>query len=282
MSQSARISQRVKFFLLDAAVNTAINAVQTHTLSGTPTGGTFTVSYSGGGAARTSLPITLAVTTNVMTAGTATAIAAALNGFANVPGAPALPGFTVAALGTGVGFTATAINGLAGMPIPLIVVDPTLVTPASTTNAPVMTTAGVFAGANRSTIAQMAVAPWPAPKLGEKEYTNFDSNFFKEWVPELFDNGNVKIDANYIGDPSQDYKTGLLSKFFSRQIFTCIINLPDELVGPGVVDLGLSQTFSGFFTEGAITAANPTDIPRVMASLRVTGAITNGVVLQLP
>jgi len=47
MSQSARIAQRVRFYLLDSANNTAVNAVQTHTLSGVPTGGTFTVSYSG-------------------------------------------------------------------------------------------------------------------------------------------------------------------------------------------------------------------------------------------
>jgi len=231
------------------------------------------------GAARISGPITLTIATGVMAPATASAVQAALNGFSNVTG----NGFTVAALATGVGFTATATGGnVAGQPTPLIVVDPTLVTPTGTTNAAVMTTPGVMAGPNAATIAQMAVAPWPQPKLGEKEYTNFDSNFFKEWVPELFDNGNVKIDANYIGDPTQDYKTGLLQKFFSRQVYTCRIVLPDELVGPGVIDLGLMQTFSGFFTEGAISAANPTDIPRVMASLRVTGTITNSAPLQLP
>lgn len=279
MSQSARIAQRVKFYLLDSASNVATNAVQTHTFSGTPTGGTFTVSYNGGGAARVSSPITLTLTTGALSATTATAIQTALNGMANV----GANGFTIAPLASpAVGFTATAGGNLAGMPLPLIVVDPTLVTPTGTTDAGVMTTPGVYAGPNRTTIAQMAVAPWPAPKLGEKEFSNFDSNYFKEWVPELFDNGNVKIDANYIGDPTQDYKTGLLQKFYSRQVFTCIINLPDELVGPGVIDLGLSQQFSGFFTEGAITAANPTDVPKITASLRVTGQITNGAPLQLP
>jgi len=279
MSQSARIAQRVRFYLLDSATNVAVQSVQTHTFSGTPTGGTFTVSYSGMGAARVSAPITLTLTTGVLSTTTATAIQTALNAMANVGSG----GFIVAALGTGVGFTVTAAAGLvANQPVPLIVVDPTLVTPTGTTDVAVMTTPGVMAGPNAAAIAQMAVAPWPQPKLGEKEYTNFDSNFFKEWVPELFDNGNVKIDANYIGDPSQDYKTGLLAKFFGRQVYTCRIVLPDELVGPGVIDTGLMQMFSGFFTEGYISAANPTDIPRIMASLRVTGTIVTAAPLQLP
>ncbi|MCA1668148.1 MAG: hypothetical protein LC793_12290 [Thermomicrobia bacterium] len=149
----AGIPGLLKFQLADTANNTGVTALETVTFSGTPTGGTFTVTYSGQGAPYTTGPITLTIGTGVIAASTATATQTALNGLPNAPAG----GFTVAATGTGYGLTITPVSYQG--PIPLVTVDPTLVTPAGTTTTVVMTTVGVAPGPNWTTISEMKTAP---------------------------------------------------------------------------------------------------------------------------
>ncbi|MCA1722651.1 MAG: hypothetical protein LC748_00035 [Thermomicrobia bacterium] len=102
----AGIPGLLKFQLADTANNTGVTALETVTFSGTPTGGTFTVTYSGQGEPYTTGPITLTIGTGVIAASTATATQTALNGLPNAPAG----GFTVAATGTGYGLTITPVS----------------------------------------------------------------------------------------------------------------------------------------------------------------------------
>jgi len=272
----AGIPGLLKFQLADAANNVGVAALETATFSGTPTGGTFAVSYSGQGAPYTTGPITLTVATGVIAPATATATQTALNALPNAPAG----GFTVAAAATGYGLTITPVSYQG--PIPLVTVDATLVTPAGTAVTVVMTTPGVAAGPNWTGISEMKTAPWPTPKLSFSDATNFDSpNFTLERVPDWFDPGNVPFMANYTGDPSQDYVTGLISKLNSRLAYSFRLYLPNLLVKPGIVRKGIMQSFTAAFADASIDAGTPNKIAEIKGNLQVLGGVVSGPPPQL-
>jgi hypothetical protein len=259
----------LKFQIADSANNVGAVAIETATILGSPTAGTLAVTYSGQGAPYTTPPITFGVTGSVLSAACAAAIQAALNALPNAP----LGGWTVAAAGTGIGFSAQPASYQG--PIPLLSVDASLLTPAATANV-VMTTPGVAPGPNWTSIAEMKTAPWPTPKLAFDDATNFDStNFTLERTPGWFDPGNVAFVANYTGDPSQDYTTGLLAKLNSRLGYSCRIYLPNLLVKPGIVRKGIMQSFTGAFSDASIDATTPTKIAEIKGNLQVLGGVVS-------
>jgi hypothetical protein len=134
----------------------------------------------------------------------------------------------------------------------------------------------VAGGENFSNISELTTLPFPQVKRAKKESTSFDSGVTKEFIPEFIDPGDVRIDANYNGDASQDYKAGLIYKFNQGLIYTCRVNIPNYLVGPAVVALGHVQVFKGFFTDAAIAPAKPTDILTISGTLGITGAVAYG------
>lgn len=133
----------------------------------------------------------------------------------------------------------------------------------------------VAPGEAYSNVSELTTLPFPQVKRAKKEVTNFDSlNLTKEFIPEFIDPGDVKIDANFIGDTTQDANVGMIGKFNQGLIYTCRINIPNYLIGPGVVALGHLETFKGFFTDAALSPAKVTDLLMITGTLGITGAVT--------
>jgi len=114
------------------ALGVNVNAVETLTITGTPTGGTFTLTYAG----QTTAPIAFNAT--------AATVATALNALSNV-GAAGFAGAGGALPGAAV--TLTAGGALANMPIALMTVNTTALTGGTPAGSVVMTTPGQTAEA---------------------------------------------------------------------------------------------------------------------------------------
>ena len=170
--------------------------------------------------------------------------------------------------------TVTFQNDLANRVVPLMTFTNNTLTPSSTPVA-TFTTPGVTAGETFSNISELTTLPFPAVKRAKKEVTNFDSlNFTKEFIPEFIDPGDVKIDANYIGDATQDPNTGLIVKFNQGLVYTCQINVPNYVIGPGVYVKGHLERYKGFFTDAAIAPAKVADVLMISGTLGITGAVS--------
>lgn len=251
-------------------------AVITLTCTGTPTGGSFnfTVPIGFNSTVQPNTGPTLNVAYNATTSTLQTSLDALFNIGKN---ASALSN-TVAGGGPwpGSALTVTFQNDLNNRVIPNFIAGVNALTggssPAATST---LSTPGVAAGATYTNIAEMLTMPFPAVKRAKKEMTNFDStNFTKEFIPEFIDPGDVKIDANYTGDTSQDWLAGMIYKFNQGLTYPIHCNIPHYQTAPGVFRTGHLESFNAFFTEASINNAKVTDALMISGTLGVTGALT--------
>lgn len=127
-----------------------VNAVQTVTFSGSPTGGTFTLSFN--------YPVgNIKTTTALAQAATAAAVQSALLALTNIP-----PSSVTVTGSNGGPYTVTFIGALAARPIPLLTGDVTLLTGGT----PVVTMATTTAGQSAGTFAPYSSAVIAAPTTG--------------------------------------------------------------------------------------------------------------------
>lgn len=252
------------FSISDGSTTVATSAVQTGTV--TATGGTAVLGYSGGlNGAGTQLtaPLTLPFTT---TAAIQTALIALPNIGNNAAGLP-----NVVVSGTISAPVFTFQNDLANQPVPLITLDASSTATGGTVTF-AMTAPGVRAGGVFAAVAALTDIVFPTPKKDVKETTNLDSaGFTKEYIGGFINPGDVKINAMWTGGVTQDWRNGLISKFYGGQSFAMRTNVPNHIPKPGDFTPGLSIAYSGFLTDGSPAGAKHDDIFQVSASVQISG-----------
>lgn len=250
----ARMAAGTLFQVGDTSSNAAVNEVQTVNVPAALTGGTVTLKLG---------PYT---TVGIAPAATLATVQAAIQALPNVGAGNCLvTGTPQVNPGTPGVWTCTFVGALAGMPVSLMVPNNNALLPLGTLVTVTMTTPGVMAGPVYTTVAEVTTMPFPAPKRTAKDVTTFDSqNFYREFIADWKDAGDVRFDANFIMDITQDYTTGILSKFEAGTTLKLRIVIPNMI----------SLYFSGFFTEVAITGAKPSDPLLLNGTLKVTGAVS--------
>jgi hypothetical protein len=254
------------FALSDGSTTVNASAVQTGTV--TATGGTAVLSYSGGygtyaPGAQLSAPLTVPFAS-------IPAIQTAVNGIKNIglntAGLPnCLVGGTISAP------TFTFQNDLANQPVPLLTTDASSALTGGTVTF-AMTTPGTSAGGVYAAVAALTDIVFPTTKKDVKEATNLDSpGYTKEYIGGFINPGDVKISAMWNGGATQDWRTGLISKFYSGQSFAMRTNVPNKTPQPGVFTPGLSIAYNGFLTDGSPAGAKHDDIMLVSSSVQISG-----------
>jgi hypothetical protein len=256
------------FAISDGSTTVAANAVQTLTM--TATGGTAVLGYSGGyGTYAPGKQLTTAIPTSA--ALTAATVAAALIALPNIGSSTAgLPNVAVAGSAGGP-YVVTFQNDLAGKPVPLITVDTTSAMTGGTIT-PVMTTPGTSAGGVYAAVAALTDMVFPNTKKDVKEITNFDSaGYTKEYIGGFINPGDVAINAMWNGGATQDWRTGLIAKFYAGSSYAMRTNVPNKTPQPGVFTPGLSIGLNGFFTDGTPMGAKQDDVLTVKGSVQISG-----------
>jgi len=256
------------YAISDGSTTVAANAVQTLTM--TATGGTAVLGYSGGFGSM--FPNTLLTTP--LTAGvalTSAAVQAALVALRNIGNNKAgLPNVAVTGPAGGP-FVVTGQNDFAGQPLPLITVDPSSAMTGGTITV-AMTTPGVLGGGVFAALARLTTLVFPNTKRDVKEVTSFDSTgYTKEYIGGFISPGDVAVDAHWTGDVTQDYKTGLISKFYGGQNYATRTNIPNKVPFAGGFTPGMQVNFSGFFTDGTPMGAKHDDILSIKGSIQISG-----------
>lgn len=268
------------FAISDGTTTTAVNAVQSLVATGA-TAGTFTITYSGGfGTYTPGLQTTAAIAYNATAATVQAALVALGNIGNNTAGNP-----NVLCAGGPLPTTPVTItfqNDLAGQPVPL------MLTPTSGqvgmvggTPAITSTTAGVAAGGVYTAVAALQDMVFPTTKKDVKEVTNFDSaGYTKEYVGGFINPGDVKMNAMWNGSATQDWRTGIISKFYAGLKYSMRTNVPNKTPSPGVFTPGMSIAFSGFFTDGTPAGLKHDDILTVSGSVQISGLPVFSVAVQ--
>jgi hypothetical protein len=263
------------FALSDGSTTAAVNDVQTMTL--TATGGTLIIGYAGGlGGNGNELTGSIAASASLTAATIQTAINALPNVGLNKAGLP-----NVLVTGSAGGpFTFTAQNDLAGRLLPLFTTDASSALTGGTATW-AHTTPGARAGGVFTAVAGLTDMVFPNTKKDVKETTNFDSTgLTKEYIGGYINPGDVAVNAMWNGGATQDWRTGLISKFYGGQSFLCRTNVLNKIPQPGVFTSGMAIYFNGFFTDGSPMGAKHDDILQVRGSMQISGLPTFEVPVQ--
>lgn len=259
--------------------STTVNASAVQTLTMTATGGTGVLGYSGGyGTYAPGKQLTTGIaTTSSLTAAT---VAAALVALPNIStNAAGLPNVAVSGSAGGP-YTVTFQNDLANQPVPLITVDTSSAMTGGTITA-VTATPGTRAGGVYAALAALTDMVFPNTKKDVKETTTFDSlGYTKEYIGGFINPGDVTMNAMWNGGATQDWKTGIIAKFYGGQSFACRTNVPNKTPQPGVFTPGLSINFSGFLTNGSPGGSKHDDIVMTNAAMQVSGLPIFGAATQ--
>jgi hypothetical protein len=263
------------FSLSDGSTTTNASAVQTITT--TATGGTLVFGYSGGyGTYAPGKQLTAPITAPIATIAALQAALVALPNIGN--NAAGLPNVVVS--GTVGAAVVTFQNDLANQPVPLITLDATSA-PTGGSSTIVMTTPGTKAGGVYAALAALTDMVFPTTKKDVKETTNFDSaGFTKEYIGGFINPGDVKMNAMWNGGATQDWKTGIIAKFYSGSNFAGRTNIPNKTPQPGLFTPGLSIAFGGLFTDGSPAGAKHDDIITVSGSVQISGLPVFGAPVQ--
>lgn len=251
------------FSLSDGSPTVAVSAVQTLTI--TATGGTLVLGYGGGLAGAVTMktaPITLPTTPAAVQA----TLVALPNIGNNRAGQP-----NVLAGGTAGAVTVQFQNDLASQSVPLLVVDPSSAVTGGTVTV-AMTTPGTSAGGVYAAVAALTDMVFPNTKKDVKEVTNFDSvGYTKEYIGGFINPGDVGVNAMWKGDPTQDYTTGIIQKFYAGQPYNARTNVPHKISGVGLFTRGMAIGLSGFFTDGSPMGIKHDDILTIKGSIQISG-----------
>jgi hypothetical protein len=117
-------------------------------------------------------------------------------------------------------------------------------------------------------VAGMLDIPIPTQARDEVEITDHDSDFFREYVPGLIDNGTLDLTLRWVpGDPGQ---AALRANLGSRDPVEIVIT------GPPHMDPQETMTFEGFVQTLGGTMFWENTAAEVELSLRVTGEVEFG------
>lgn len=260
------------FAISDGSVTVPTSAVQTLTLAGTPTSVNLFLGYSGGFGSM--FPQTLTTTAIAYTATTTPlTIQNALVALGNI-GSNRLGLPNVAVTGPAGGpFVITFQNDLANQPTPLIVTTGTTFTGGTAPTAAVaMTTPGVLGGGVYAALSRLTTLVFPNTKKDVKEVTSFDSaGSTKEYIGGFINPGDVAMDAHWIGDVTQDYRVGIINKFYNGANYSLFTNVPNKVPYPGGFTPGVGIAFSGFFTDATPAGAKYEDVFVIKGSVQISG-----------
>jgi hypothetical protein len=257
------------FSISDGSTTVAVNEVQSLVATGA-TSGNFALSYSGGyGSYATGAQVTSSLAFGATAAQVQTALVALPNVLCAGGPLPTTP------------VTITFQNDLAGQNVPQITV-PTA-TMLLTGGAAVVTTAtpGTSAGGVYAALAALTDMVFPNTKKDVKEITNFDSaGYTKEYIGGFINPGDVSMNAMWNGGATQDWRTGIISKFYNGSSYAMKTNVPNKTPQPGVFTPGMSIAFNGFFTDGSPGGAKQDDILTVKVSVQISGIPVFGMPTQ--
>jgi hypothetical protein len=255
--------------------STTVNANDVQTITVTATGGTLVLGYAGGLAGTGTQK-----TTGISMPGTASTVQTALLALGNI-GTNAAGANNVAVTGSAGGpYTVTFQNDLGNQLVPILTVDSTSAMTGGSATI-VHTFPGTKAGGVFAALAALTDMVFPNTKKDVKEVTNFDSaGYTKEYIGGYINPGDVQMNAMWNGSATQDWKTGIISKFYGGQSFAMRTNVPNKIPQPGVFTAGLSILFSGFFTDGSPAGSKHDDVLMVKGSVQISGLPVFGVPVQ--
>lgn len=233
----------------DGGAALGTNEEQTITVTGTPTGGTFTLTFSG----QETVPIAYNAT--------AAEVEAALEGLPAIgPGSVAVTGGP----GPGTPWVAEFIGNLVAKNVSQMTADDAGLTGGTTPAVAVTTTqAGVAAAETFTTIAEVRSITGPGYTGDTVEVTNHSSTgAFREHIASLLDGGNLTFDMNFVPrEPTQDQTSGLMAAYLTRARKSFKLLMRD----------GSTLDFLGFCTGMSLTF--PIDnVQTASVTIKVTGA----------
>lgn len=279
MAGAGRIVWGSIFQLGDDTSAVGVDEVQTVTIGGAPTGGTFRLGYAGGlRSDYYAIPMTTPLAYNASPAAVQAALVLLGTIGTNELGLP-----NVVVAGTAGGpYTITGANDLAKRAMPMLVGDASALVSGTTATITIAeTTAGVDAGAVYASIARLTTLPYPSESLDSIESSDLNiADRTKEFIPGLIDPGSATVEAQYIGGATQDYRRGLISRFKKGTVFPVRVNVPHVYDGPGRFNEGFTMMYSGFLTSASPSGAGAADIMMLAGELKATGRVRYGMPIQ--
>jgi hypothetical protein len=267
------------FSISDGSTTVAVNEVQSLVATGASSG-TFVLSYSGGyGSYATGAQTTSALAFGSTASQVQTALVALPNIGNNTAGLP-----NVLCAGGPLPTTPVTItfqNDLAGQNVPQITVPTATMLLVGGTAIVTTATPGTSAGGVYAALAALTDMVFPNTKKDVKEITNFDSaGYTKEYIGGFINPGDVSMNAMWNGGATQDWRTGIISKFYNGSSYAMKTNVPNKTPQPGVFTPGMSISFNGFFTDGSPGGAKHDDILTVKGSVQISGIPVFGMPTQ--
>jgi hypothetical protein len=142
-------------------------------------------------------------------------------------------------------------------------------TPAATA---AMTTPGTKAGGVFAAVSRLTDIVFPNTKADVKETTNFDSvGKTKEYIGGYIAPGDIALNAQWIGDVTQDWRNGIIAKFYSGKTYAVRTNVPNKVPQPGAFTPGISIYMNGFLTDGSPSGAKHDDVMGIKGSFQISG-----------